>query len=83
MNNSWRMENEFVKVKLSPKFGAIISLVDKRTGREMIDAQKRRVPHLQGHPQSGLWTVQGGGGEEVSPPRREPSPRSSTPHNRK
>jgi len=44
------MENKFVKVKLSPKFGAIISLVDKRTGREMLDAQKGAFPTFKGTP---------------------------------
>jgi alpha-mannosidase len=44
------MENKFVKVKLSPKFGAIISLVDKRTGREMLDAEKGTFPIFRGTP---------------------------------
>ena len=44
------LENEFVKVKLSPKFGAIISLVDKRTGREMLDAEKGAFPIFKGTP---------------------------------
>ena len=44
------LENEFVKVKLSPKFGAIISLVDKRTGREMLDAEKGPFPIFKGAP---------------------------------
>ena len=44
------MENEFVKAKLSSKFGAIISLVDKRTGREMLDAGKGAFPIFKGTP---------------------------------
>ena len=32
------LENEFFRVKLSPARGAIVSLVDKRTGREWADA---------------------------------------------
>ena len=48
------MENQFVKVTLSPKFGAIISLVDKRTGREMLHDANGRLPFVQGRTQSGL-----------------------------
>ena len=44
------MENEFVKVKLSPKFGAIISLFDKRTGREMLAGDKCAFPVFRGTP---------------------------------
>src|SRR5208282_1756599 len=44
------LENEFVKVRLSPKFGAIISLVDRRTGREMLDAEKGAFPTFKGTP---------------------------------
>jgi len=44
------MENTFLKVKLSPKFGAIISLYDKRTGREMLDAEKGAFPVFKGTP---------------------------------
>jgi alpha-mannosidase len=44
------LENEFVKVKLSRKFGAILSLVDKRTGREMLDAEKGAFPIFKGTP---------------------------------
>ena len=32
------MENDFFKVRLDPGKGAIISLVDKRTGRELVDS---------------------------------------------
>ena len=38
------MENSLVKVKLNPKTGAVSSLVDKRTGQEMLDAAKKRIP---------------------------------------
>jgi alpha-mannosidase len=44
------LENQFVKVKLSPKFGAIVSLIDKRTGREMLDAEKGAFPIFKGTP---------------------------------
>ena len=47
------MENEFLKVRLSPKFGAIISLYDKRTGREMLDAEKGAFPIFKGTPNQG------------------------------
>jgi len=53
------MENEFVKVKLSSNFGAIISLLDKRTGREMLDAEKGAFPVFKGTPNQdyGLYGV--------------------------
>jgi len=44
------LENEFLRVKLSPKFGAIASLFDKRTGREMLDGEKGAFPVFQGTP---------------------------------
>jgi alpha-mannosidase len=44
------MENQFLKVKLSSKHGAIVSLVDKRTGREMLDAAKSAFPIFKGTP---------------------------------
>jgi len=44
------LENEFLKVKLSSKHGAIVSLVDKRTGREMLDAEKSAFPVFKGTP---------------------------------
>ncbi len=44
------LENEFLKVKLSSKHGAIVSLVDKRTGREMLDAAKSAFPVFKGTP---------------------------------
>ena len=44
------LENEFLKVQLSPKFGAIVSLIDKRTGREMLAGSKSAFPVFQGNP---------------------------------
>ena len=44
------LENKFLKVRLSPKFGAIVSLYDKRTGREMLDAEKGAFPIFKGTP---------------------------------
>jgi len=44
------LENEFLKVRLSSKHGAIVSLVDKRTGREMLDPAKGPFPIFKGTP---------------------------------
>ena len=44
------LENEYLKVKLSSKHGAIVSLVEKRTGREMLDAAKGAFPVFKGTP---------------------------------
>ena len=44
------LENQFVKVKLSPMHGAVISLIAKQTGREMLDAQKSPFPIFKGTP---------------------------------
>ncbi len=44
------LENEHLKVLLSPKFGAIISLIDKRTGREMLASGKGAFPVFRGNP---------------------------------
>ena len=44
------LENEFLQVRLSPKFGAIISLVDKKTGREMLAGDKGAFPVFRGAP---------------------------------
>jgi alpha-mannosidase len=44
------LENEYLKVKLSSKYGAILSLLDKRTGREMLDGDKGAFPVFRGNP---------------------------------
>jgi alpha-mannosidase len=44
------LENQFVKVRLSPRHGAVISLIDKQTGREMLDAKKGAFPIFKGTP---------------------------------
>ena len=44
------MENDLVQVKVSPQHGAIISLLDKKTGRQMLDAQKGPFPVFKGRP---------------------------------
>ncbi len=53
------LENEFLKVQLSPKFGAIISLIDKRSGREMLASSKSAFPVFQGNPNQdyGLFNI--------------------------
>ena len=44
------MENQFVKVTLSPQFGAIVSLIDKRNGREMLNQENGAFPVFTGTP---------------------------------
>jgi alpha-mannosidase len=44
------LENEHLKVKLSSKHGAIVRLLDKLTGREMLDAAKSAFPVFKGTP---------------------------------
>jgi alpha-mannosidase len=43
-------ENEFLKVRLSPQYGAIVSLVDKKTGRELLAEDKGAFPVFRGTP---------------------------------
>jgi len=44
------MENEYLKVKLSSKHGAIVSLVEKRTGQELLGAATSPFPVFTGTP---------------------------------
>jgi alpha-mannosidase len=44
------LENEYLKVNLSSKHGAIVSLVEKRTGQEMLDGAKGAFPVFKGTP---------------------------------
>jgi alpha-mannosidase len=44
------LENDHVRVKLSPDHGAIISLIDKKTGFEMLDGGKSGFPIFYGKP---------------------------------
>jgi alpha-mannosidase len=44
------LENEFLKVRLGANHGAIVSLVDKRTGQEFIDGEKSAFPVFKGTP---------------------------------
>jgi alpha-mannosidase len=48
--HAFALENDHVQVKVSPSHGAIISLIDKRTGRQMLDAQKSPFPVFKGRP---------------------------------
>ena len=44
------LENDLVRVKVSPMHGAITSLIDKRTGLEMLNAEKSPFPVFKGRP---------------------------------
>jgi len=44
------LENEYLKVQLSSKFGAIVSLIDKKTGRDVLDGSKAAFPVFRGNP---------------------------------
>ncbi len=48
------MENEFLRVRLDPKTGAVASLVHKKSGREMIDEKGGAFPHFKGTPNPNL-----------------------------
>ncbi|HTQ10308.1 MAG TPA: glycoside hydrolase family 38 C-terminal domain-containing protein, partial [Fimbriimonadaceae bacterium] len=47
------IENARVRIKLNPETGAISSLVDKRTGREMLRAEGGDYPVFRGQPDPG------------------------------
>ncbi|HZP03081.1 MAG TPA: glycoside hydrolase family 38 C-terminal domain-containing protein [Terriglobia bacterium] len=44
------LENEFLKLKLGATHGAIVSLVNKKSGQEVLDAQKSPFPVFRGTP---------------------------------
>jgi alpha-mannosidase len=48
------LENEFLKVRLDPTTGGIAGLVDKRSGREMLDSKLGAFPHFTGRPNPNL-----------------------------
>jgi alpha-mannosidase len=48
------LENEFVRVGLDPTTGGVASLVEKSTGREMLDSSKGAFPRLTGRPNPNL-----------------------------
>ena len=48
------LENEFLRVRLDPKTGAVASLVHKPSGRETIDEKRGAFPHFLGTPNPNL-----------------------------
>jgi alpha-mannosidase len=50
------MENEFVRVRLDPNTGGVVSLVDKSTGQESLDSAPGAFPHFTGRPNPNLST---------------------------
>jgi alpha-mannosidase len=67
------LENEFLKVKLSSKYGAIVSLVEKRSGQEMLDPAKGAFPVFKGTPNQeyclrSLFTTMGYQGQGLTIP---------------
>jgi alpha-mannosidase len=50
------MENEFVRVRLDPATGGVVSLVDKSSGQESLDSAPGAFPHFTGRPNPNLST---------------------------
>jgi alpha-mannosidase len=50
------LENEYLRVRLDPRHGGIVSLFDKRTGREALDGAKAPFPALSGKPNPNIST---------------------------
>lgn len=50
------MENEFVRVRLDPNTGGVVSLVDKSSGQESLDSGAGAFPHFTGRPNPNLST---------------------------
>jgi alpha-mannosidase len=48
------LENEYLRVRVDPKTGAVASLVHKKSGREMIDQKGSAFPHFKGKPNPNL-----------------------------
>jgi alpha-mannosidase len=48
------LENEFLRVRLDPKTGAVASLIHKAAGRETIDEKRGAFPHFVGTPNPNL-----------------------------
>jgi alpha-mannosidase len=48
------LENEHLKVRLDPATGGIAGLLDKRSGREMLDSKLGAFPHFTGRPNPNL-----------------------------
>lgn len=68
--NGLGMENECIRVKLSPEHGNITSLLDKKSGREMIDASKDPFPVFKGKANPNYPAPRGGFYAEKSLARR-------------
>jgi hypothetical protein len=49
-----KLENNHVRVQLDPTTGGIASLIDKRSGREMLDSKLGAFPHFTGRPNPNL-----------------------------
>jgi alpha-mannosidase len=54
------LENEYVKVRLSPTTGAIVSLIHKPTGRETLAGDKCAYPKFTGTPNQNYFANIGG-----------------------
>jgi len=52
------MENEHLRIKLDPTTGAVSSLMDKKSGQEMLDTQKGAFPVFSGRPNPDAYTAQ-------------------------
>jgi alpha-mannosidase len=50
------MENEFLRVRLDPGTGGVAGLVDKSSGRELLDSASGGFPHFSGRPNPNLST---------------------------
>jgi alpha-mannosidase len=50
------MENEFVRVRLDPVTGGVVSLVDKSSGQESLDSAPGAFPRFTGRPNPNLST---------------------------
>jgi len=48
------LENVYVKVRLDPTTGGVSSLIDKRSGREMLDSKLGAFPRFTGRPNPNL-----------------------------
>jgi alpha-mannosidase len=50
------MENEYVRLRLDPLTGGLASLVEKKSGREMLSPTRSSFPHFTGRPNPNLST---------------------------
>lgn len=63
----FQMENEHLQIKLSPLQGNILSVVDKRTGRDLVDGAKRPFPIFRGRANPNFPAPRGYGDQHPSP----------------